>query len=183
MQEEWKDVLDFEGLYMISNFGRVKSVSKNVIMKPQNPDNKYFKVVLSKQGQKKSMRYIHRMVAQAFLPNPEGKSEVNHIDEDKTNNHVSNLNWMTHKENNNWGTKRERGAKNTDYESLAIKNSKSVIAYKNGIGNMFPSYTKAKEELGLGETGISEFFSGKIKSHKGYTFKRVKVYGGGVSHV
>jgi len=96
--EKWKDVFGFEGLYKISNHGRVLSLYNNIIRKQFMPENRYPKVVISK-NKKKYMKYIHRMVAMAFIPNPQNKKEVNHKDGNKFNNAISNLEWVTPKEN------------------------------------------------------------------------------------
>ena len=98
--EEWRDVVDYEGLYQVSNFGRVRSFQKDKmkILKSGFSAFGYLRVVLCKDFQKKN-RSIHILVAKAFIPNPEGKTQVNHIDGDKKNNHVSNLEWATPAEN------------------------------------------------------------------------------------
>lgn len=98
--EIWKDVLGWEGIYLVSNLGRIKSFSwrqyKGNILKPQNQRG-YRSVTLSHNGQHKMMM-IHRIVANAFIPNPENKPTVNHIDTNRQNNIVSNLEWATSKE-------------------------------------------------------------------------------------
>lgn len=107
IDEDWKDITGYEGLYQVSNFGRVKRLNTNRILKSAKSKGGYPYIVLSKNGIT-SNKTIHRLVAKAFIPNPENKPEVNHIDENKTNNKVSNLNWMTRKENVNHGTRTER---------------------------------------------------------------------------
>lgn len=117
--EKWKDIFDYEGLYQISNLGRVKSIthirkngnkenhiciSKGKILKPGKDSGGYMVVVLSKEGKTKSYR-VHRLVANTFMPNPNNYRCVNHIDENKTNNNVKNLEWCTYKHNNSYGTR------------------------------------------------------------------------------
>lgn len=99
--EIWKGINGYEGLYQVSNLGRVKS--KRKILKPINGE--YLKVGLSKNGVQKTL-YIHRLVAETFL----GRSnlQVNHKDENKHNNYVDNLEWISFKENMNYGTKQDR---------------------------------------------------------------------------
>ncbi len=103
--EVWKWIFGFEGLYQISNFGRVKSfyVRKGkqgiLILKPHLTRNGYLNIKLNKNGEGKDF-LIHRLVAQAFIPNPENKSTVNHKDGNKFNNCVENLEWQTQSENN-----------------------------------------------------------------------------------
>ncbi len=98
--EIWRDVVGYEGYYKVSNFGRVKSFhkGKSKILKFGVSPFGYLRVVLCKDFKKKN-RPIHILVAQAFIPNPDNKRQINHIDGDKTNNHVSNLEWATPAEN------------------------------------------------------------------------------------
>lgn len=124
MDEIWKDVKDYEGYYQVSNLGRVRSLtrdyevttklgykkriySKGRIRIPQKYTNGYLFVSLSKNNKIKQIM-IHRLVAIAFLPNPEGLPEVNHKDECITNNTVDNLEWCTSKYNANYGTRNKR---------------------------------------------------------------------------
>lgn len=113
MQEIWKDIKGYEGKYQVSNYGRVKSLNyrntgKEQLMKPTLQTNGYLYFSLCKPNKK---FLIHRLVAEAFIPNPNNLPCVNHKDEDKTNNHVDNLEWCTHLYNINYGTCRERISK------------------------------------------------------------------------
>lgn len=96
------DIKGYEGLYAITEDGQVWSYKANKFKKPQNI-NGYLSVVLYKDKHLKNYS-IHRLVAETFIPNPDGKPEVNHIDEDKTNNCVDNLEWCTKSENCKHGT-------------------------------------------------------------------------------
>lgn len=98
--EEWEDIPDYEGLYQVSNFGRVKSTNhrKTHILKPVPASNGYLQFCLSKKNVHKPA-YVARLVAQAFIPNLDNKPQVNHIDGHPMNNHVSNLEWATQAEN------------------------------------------------------------------------------------
>ena len=117
MQEIWKDVVGYERYYKVSNKGRIKSIKrtcysfvvpespkkiirKGVMLKLGKHRNGYQKISLQKDGKHKYFM-VHRVVATAFIPNPENKPQVNHIDYDRSNNCVENLNWMTSKENIN----------------------------------------------------------------------------------
>ena len=104
--EVWKDVKDYEGLYQISDKGRVKSLwfGKEKILKPGRDTCGYLQVNLSKNGEKKTYQ-VHRLVAKSFLPNPDNLSEVNHKDENKENNIVENLEFCDRKYNINYGTR------------------------------------------------------------------------------
>lgn len=119
MQETWRDVPGYEGLYQVSNQGNVRSVDRLVIDtnrkrlykgKQLNPilDRKGYKfVILSRQGRLKNMK-VHRLVAMAFIPNPENYPEINHKDENKVNNFVENLEWCTTQYNTSYGTRAAR---------------------------------------------------------------------------
>lgn len=109
MQEEWKDVTGYEGLYQVSNFGNVKSLwfwnghkykkrNEPKILRQSNTTTGYKKVELIKNGIKRSLK-VHRLVGIAFIPNPDNKKTINHIDFNPKNNKVDNLEWCTHQEN------------------------------------------------------------------------------------
>lgn len=110
MQEMWKDILGYEGLYQISSIGRVKSlprINKNRVIqqeiykKPSRLPKGYLRIGLCKNG-KTTYYAIHRLVAEAFIPNPENKPCVNHKDCNTSNNNKENLEWVTYEENNNF---------------------------------------------------------------------------------
>lgn len=111
LDEKWIDIENYEGIYKISNYGRVKSLSrilfngkglfktKDKILSPKFGNNGYYSFYLSKE--KKTTSYLaHRLIAKAFIPNPENKPTVNHKDLDRANNCISNLEWNTYRENN-----------------------------------------------------------------------------------
>lgn len=104
--EKWKPVNGYEGLYEVSNFGRVRN-SAHKIRKTQINNRGYYNVRLCKNGKYKTC-LVHRLVAIAFIPNDDTSLEVNHKDENKQNNMIDNLEWVTRKENMNYGTVQER---------------------------------------------------------------------------
>ena len=121
--EVWKDIRDYEGLYQGSNLGRMRSLDrwvksksgsvrlcKGKILKLCTDKYGYLKVGLWKNNKVKTY-YVHRLVAEVFLPNPNNYKEVNHKDENKLNNVVSNLEWCDAKYNSNYGTRNERMSK------------------------------------------------------------------------
>lgn len=112
--EIWQPVKGYEGLYEVSNLGRIKSLNynhtgKEKILKPANNGWGYLQIVLCRDGKVKHFK-VHRLVAIAFLPNPEGLPEVNHKDENKSNNCVENLEWCDVKYNINYGSRNEKSA-------------------------------------------------------------------------
>ena len=167
MNEIWKDIEEYEGLYQVSNLGRVKRVNTNRILSSDINSQGYLRVKLSKNSTKSNKR-IHRLVAQAFIPNPENKPQVNHIDEDKINKLVSNLNWMTAKENNNHGTRNARMG-----ESISKSNSIPIIATNltTDESTEFCSGKDCARQFGLDQGNITKVLKGRLKQTGGYTFK------------
>ena len=107
LDEVFKDCKYYEELYEVSNYGRVRNKkTKNFIT--QHDNGKGYLFVTLWKNNKGKREYVHRLVALAFIPNPDKKPTVNHKDEDKQNNYVENLEWMTYKENNNYRTHNER---------------------------------------------------------------------------
>lgn len=100
-KEVWTDIKDYEGLYQVSNHGNVKNVKTNKLLKPFSAPNGYNKVKLYKNKTTKIFS-LHRLVANAFLDNECNKPEINHLDENKSNNNADNLGWCTRRENVRW---------------------------------------------------------------------------------
>ena len=172
MIEEWKDIKGYEGLYQISSLGRVMSfkTSNPKLLKPTKHHSGYLHIKLSKK-----YFSIHRLVALHFLDNPNNYEDVNHIDEDKTNNIVSNLEWCSTKYNVNYGTRTQR-----QIETMSIP----IIATKDGIHREFKSTKECAKTLGLIPTNITQALkklnkNGTKKTLKGYTFKYKEVKNNG----
>lgn len=182
MQEIWKDIEDFEGMYQISNLGRVRSLGmsftrtdfkpytrKPQFMKPIKNRVGYLSVELHNKGYSK--RYlIHRLVAQAFIPNKDNLPEINHIDENKTNNCVDNLEWCTHKYNSTYGTRATR-IKDTIKKT---KKAVPVLMYsKDGVLlSRFEAINEAALTMNISCGSIVECCKGKRrKSAGGYVWK------------
>ena len=108
MTEIWKNIEGYEGKYQVSNFGQVKSmIGQEKVLHPKKHRNGHLQIGLHKDKKRKTM-YIHRLVAQAFIPNPDNLPCVNHKDENPNNNNVDNLEWCTQKYNCNYGTRVDR---------------------------------------------------------------------------
>lgn len=97
MVEIWKDIKGYEGKYQVSNLGRFKNLLTNFVYKSRD-ENTYNQIQMNINGEY-TAKYLHRLVAKTFIPNPNNKKEVNHIDGNKSNNKVENLEWCTRKEN------------------------------------------------------------------------------------
>lgn len=170
--EEWKDIKGYEGLYQISNRGRVKSLGNNktrkekiLSLKPGN--NGYIRVYLCRKREKTKPFLVHRLVAQAFLPNPDNLPVVNHKDENKLNNNVENLEWCTYQYNNTYGTKIEKARKKRKGKKiLCVETNEIFNGSKDVIDKMFN---------GKGHRStISACCLGKRKSAFKYHFKYIE---------
>ena len=169
--ETWKAIAGYEGIYEVSDQGRVKSLKhgKEKILKLGNNNWGYLMVCLYKDGNAKQL-YVHRIVAEAFIPNPQGLETVNHKDEVKTNNVACNLEWMSIKDNLNYGTHNKRMTET----QINDKNKSKAVQMFDRQGNLlaiFPSTREAWRVTGIASPHISSCCNGKLKSAGGYVWK------------
>lgn len=170
MDEIWKDIKGYEGLYQVSNWGRIKSIrfGKERIMKLCPDRYGYLYIVLYKNNIKKAYR-VHRLVAEAFIDNTDNLPCVNHKDENKQNNNVENLEWCDAKYNLNYGTRNERISKNRDIS----KQSKPVLQYTLD-GQFVREWLSAKQaeiEGGFNQGNICMCCRGKRKYHHNFIWR------------
>ena len=164
MKEEWK-VIKENPNYIVSNMGNVKSLNyrrtgREKILKLKIDKNGYQIVGLWKNGIKK-IYSVHRLVAQAFIPNPNNLPQVNHKDENKQNNCVENLEWCDAKYNNNYGTRTKRIVEKISKSVLQMDKTNKIIAE-------FPSIKEAERQLGFRKSHISECCRGKKNTARGF---------------
>ena len=172
MEEIWKDIEGYEGLYQVSNMGNVRSLNyhltgKTQILRPRFNGRGYLRVILCKDRKGKG-HSVHRLVAATFLPNPDGLPQVDHIDEDKTNNRVENLEWCDCAHNINHGTHNERIA------SARLNNpriSKRVRCVETG--KVYPSQSEVARQTGIAKSNISAACRGKYKTAGGFHWEYV----------
>lgn len=127
----WKDISGYEGKYQVSNTGRIRSLNykrtgKTKILKIREDKNDgYKRVMLFKNGKYKAY-LVHRLVAQAFIPNPNSYPIINHKDENRSNNYYKNLEWCTYEYNNNYGDKNERISKSRKGKQFTDEHRKNL---------------------------------------------------------
>ena len=182
----WKDIEGYDGVYKISDNGNVFSEKSNKIIKTRI--NKGYEVVkLHKNGNEKNF-FVHRLVAITFIPNPENKREVNHIDENKLNNSVNNLEWVTPKENANFGTRNQRIREWVLSHSVPKENMIGNKEIRRAYGKdpikveqidkdtgeiiaIYPSISEAERKTGIKNSHICWCCKGKRKTAHGYKWK------------
>lgn len=150
--EVWKKVNSIEGFeeygnYEVSNLGKIRNCISNKILKPRVLKSGYLLVCLSTNGKAKNF-YLHRLIALAFLPNPNNFTDVDHINSDKTNNAIDNLQWLSHENN------------------VKKSNNKQVLCIE--LNRIFESTTEASKQLGLEQCNISRCCNGERKTCGGY---------------
>ena len=162
MKEEWRSVIGYEGLYEVSSCGQIKSLRKGALLTPHKI-NGYYVIRLCKNGKSKNYK-IHRLVAEAFIPNPENKPEVDHIDTNKRNNMVENLRWVTRQENcDNPRT----------FRTHMIAVTKPILQYDldGNFLNYYPSIAEASRRTGIIVCTIQNCLAGRTQTAKGFIWK------------
>lgn len=181
MEEIWKDIEGYEGYYQVSNLGRVRSLDRYITgnngaiylrqgqIKEIKPHHSGYLFVSLMKNRKRKIMAVHRLVAEAFIPNPDNLPQINHKDEDKTNNRVENLEWCTGKYNCNYGTHNKR----VSDKLTNGKTSKEICQYtKEGIlVRKYPSASEAARQFRGKQGNISQVCLGKRNSAYGYLWK------------
>ena len=179
--KEWQTIEGFDN-YEVSTLGKVRNKKSCKILKGYDNGFGYLRVDLFDNG-KRATKRVHRLVAEAFIPNPLNKSDVNHINEIKTDNRADNLNWMTSEENVNYGTRNERMKNNPQWrknnaehmKKIHKSNSKPIYAlYPDGTDEYYPSATIAAKELGLWQASITACLKGRLKTSGRLRFEYAK---------
>lgn len=190
--EKWRDIENYEGLYQVSNLGNIRSIDRIInyadcrirfhkgrnIMQALNRQG-YLQVSLSNNGFKKTFR-VNRLVAEAFIPNPNNLPEVNHKNEDKHNNAVYNLEWCTPKYNCNYGDRNKKISSKIDYKRIGEINkkklSKTVFQYSSSLKLLRTwDSTVQCSEYGFNTSGISQCCNKKINTYKGFIWSYEKL--------
>lgn len=175
--EMWKAIEGTDGRYEVSNTGKIRSrnyknTGKTVELKPAPDPKGYIKTMLLFNGKYRTVK-VHRLVAQAFIPNPENKPQVNHKDGNKANNAADNLEWITNRDNAHHAI--EHGLFTNSYkatENANTRRKKKVIATDpNGRTFAFDSISEASRELGVKRRHVQAVLKGERNQTGGYTFK------------
>lgn len=168
-REEWRTIPEYEGLYMVSNLGNVKSLNykntgKEGLLKQKTTKKLGYKIVTLCKNANTECKRVHRLVAQAFIQNTDNLPCVNHKDENGSNNCVENLEWCSYKYNNSYGNRLKKSA---------AKKSIKIYQYtKDGeVINVWPSAMEVERQLGFAHENLAKCCKGKIKSAYGFVWK------------
>lgn len=162
VKEIFAPVVGYEGLYKISNYGRIYSIQKRKYLRPKSNGRGYLQIELTKEKNHK-MHYVHRLVAEAFIENPDNLPQVNHKDENKKNNATENLEWCSAKHNLSYGTRIKRIANKNKKPILQIGPDGNIIRRFDGLADA--------ERCGYNHSNVSNCCSGKLKLAYGYKWR------------
>ena len=161
-EQIWKEIPKTNGNYLISNTGVVKNAKTNHISKTVKLTGGYVYVYLNRSGEKRGYKRLHRIVAETFVPNPQKKPCVNHIDGNKENNSSDNLEWCTHKENT-------RHLINSLGFKIAESSKKKVLCVETG--KIYNSVVEAAKDVGVSRPAISHILIGKYETSAGFHWR------------
>lgn len=162
MEEIWKPVTGYEGLYEVSNLGRVKSLRNNIIMKDFLSNKGYKLIKLSKEKARKAYS-IHRLLAQAFISNKENKKYINHLNGIRNDNNINNLEWVTGRENNLHTSRIMKRNTGETHGSAKLK-KKDILEIRIMLRNNIP-HSIITEEYGIVSSTISYINQRKTWRH------------------
>ena len=170
--EEWRYIKGYEGLYQVSNLGNIKSLSKidgngvyrkERLLKPILNSHGYYVVMLYKNN-KGVQKLVHRLVANAFIPNPNNLPHINHKDEIKTNNHADNLEWCDIAYNNRYGNRSKKVVKALGQPVISISLLDNCISF-------YPSIAIATKKAHINDRDIQNVLKGRKRQHKGVVWR------------
>lgn len=171
-REEWRDIEDYPN-YEVSNIGRVRNKTTKYVLKPQKfMGKKYYYVCLSNNGIQKKER-IHRLVATAFIPNPKNLPEVNHKDEEPSNNFVDNLEWCSRSDNVNYGTRNKRAAEKMIDNVNAPMQGAMKLSMDGKPLETYRSMKHAEKANNIPNGNLSHYFSKGWRSCGGFKWRKI----------
>lgn len=193
--EEWRDVVGYEGHYIVSNFGRIATIrtfyerlqhgkiysikmNRHLCNTSIAPSTNYRRITF-KRNCIRDTRLVHRVVAEAFIPNPNNYSCIDHIDDNPQNNNSSNLQWCDYKTNNS--KQHHREAQSRYKKGKPAPNRKKIVQLSNGkLVRVLDAMTQLESE-GYSHSAIHRVCNGKLKSHKGFQWMYLSDYESQVS--